>query len=114
MADSTEEWIAQMLERLLSDGARALSLDEIGEALGDRAVGADEVELLLGRLEAAGATIVDSGAEGLAPLHKRVIATAHELRAEGERPSPTKIAERSGLSARAVRVALLYADVLKG
>jgi hypothetical protein len=108
------DWIEQMVAILLPDGPRAVTLDEVGQAIGEDAVGSAEVEALLDCLESAGATIVESSASGLAPLLKTVIETARELRAEGKRPSPENVAERSGLSARAVRVALLYADVLRG
>jgi hypothetical protein len=82
--------------------------------IGDRPVGAQEVEQLIVLLEEAGATIVGTGAEDLVSLLRTVIQTAHQIRREGQAPSATSIAARSGLSARAVRVALLYADVLKG
>jgi len=98
---------------LLAGGARTLSLDEVGEALGDRAVGADEVEELLQRLESEGARIDQFVSEGLAPLLKQVIGFGRALREEGQAPSPSLIAERSGLTVREVRVALLYFDVIR-
>lgn len=100
--------------RLLPDGARTLTLDEVGEAIGDRTVSSVEVELLLSELERAGATIVESGGEDLPQLLRRVLAAAREIKAFGGSPNPTSISARSGISVRAVRVALLYADVLKG
>lgn len=103
-----------MLARLLPDGARTLTLDEVGEAIGDRATGADEVELLLSALERAGATIVEASGEGLPELLRRVLVSAREIRGLGGNPSPTSISAHSGISVRAVRVALLYADVIKG
>ncbi len=114
MRADLESWLNEIEQRLLPEGPRVLSLDEIGEAIGVDSVGSDDVEALLAHLEAAGATIVGTNDEGLAPLLKKVLLTAHRLKAEGERPSPENIAARSGLSPRAIRVALLYADVLKG
>lgn len=107
-------WLGEILSALLPDGARTVTLDEVGEALGTRVVGSAEVELLLTALEGAGATIVEPGGEGLPDLLRRVLVAAREIRLFGGTPSPTSIAERSGISVRAVRVALLYADVIKG
>ncbi len=108
------DWVAELVAALLVEGPRTLTLDEVGEAIGDRPVGSDEVERLLQALENAGATIVQPGGEGLVQLLHRVLAAAREIRTEGRSPSPTAISQRSGMSVRAVRVALLYADVIKG
>ena len=113
MADDSETWIDEVATNLLAGGARSLSLDEVGDALGDRAVGADEVEKLLQRLESHGARIDNFVSEGLAPLLKQVISFARELREQGHNPSPSLIAKTSGLTVREVRVALLYFDVIK-
>ena len=114
MSRDPKIWLKEILASLLPDGARTLTLDEVGEAIGERAVGSDEVELLLSALEQAGATIVESSGEGLPQLLRRVLAAAREIRALGGSPSPTSISAHSGISVRAVRVALLYADVIKG
>lgn len=114
MNQDREVWLSEILSRLLPDGARTLTLDEVGDAMGERAVGSDEVELLLSALEQAGATIVQAGGEGLPELLRRVLASAREIRGLGGSPSPTSISAHSGISVRAVRVALLYADVIKG
>ncbi len=113
MSESTEEWVERMVAELLPHGGRTVSLDEIGEVMGVAQVGSLEVERLISCLESAGATILASETEGLVSVLQKVIKTAQFLRKEGKRPSAENISERSGLSARAVRVALLYADVLK-
>lgn len=114
MGRKIEDVIEELVSELMAGGRRALTLEEIGEKIGHRAFGSAEVEMLFARLEQEGATIGAEEGEGLVLLLQRVIATATELRREGAGPSPTAISERSGLSVRAVRVALLYADVLKG
>lgn len=114
MKPSSEDLVRSLLAELLRDGSRSLTLDQIGEAIGDRSVGSEEVDLLLTRLEEAGVEVVGTGEEGMVSLLREVIRTAHLLRREGAAPTPTSIATRSGISVRAVRVALLYADVLKG
>lgn len=112
--DSTDVWIERVVAVLLSSGPRAVTLDEVGEAIGTRAVDAREVELLFACLEERGGSLIEEHDGALVPLLQKVLATARALRQEGEKPSPTKIAKESGLSARAVRVALLYAEVIKG
>lgn len=114
MISDSETWVDEVLRLLLPDGARTLTLDEVGEAIGGRAVGSAEVEQLLLALENAGATIAESGGAGLPDLLRRVLTAAREIRGLGGTPSPLSISERSGISVRAVRVALLYADVIKG
>lgn len=113
-----EEWLVEMLTELLGPGnqqvSRTISLDEIGLAIGEQAVSTDDIEALFVRLESRGARIGDDEEPDLKSLLRRVIQTALALRKEGQRPSPVSIAERSGLSLGAVRVALLYSEVLRG
>jgi len=109
-----EEWLARMIARLMPDEPRLVTLDEIGEVIGLETVGSDDVEALIHLLEKKGATIGDAEGQELVVLLKKVIQTAMVLRKEGKRPTPALIAQTNGLSPRAVRVALLYADVLKG
>jgi SOS response regulatory protein OraA/RecX len=106
-------WIEEVALKLLATGARTFTLDEVGEALGERAVGSEEVETLLQRLESEGAQVDSAVSDSLAPLLQKVIRYARELRAQGHAPNPRLIAERGGLSMREVRVALLYFDVIK-
>lgn len=113
MKRSLEDFVLVMVARLLPTGPRTLTLDEIGEALDGQAAGPAEIEALFDRLAQMGAEVTEQST-GLVPLLQQVIATAHGLRKEGLSPSPSSISERSGLTVRAVRVALLYADVLKG
>ncbi|GEM_PF-1905792 len=125
MQQNQDAWIKAMVELLMpslgagvpgqeAKNSPVISLDQIGEVIGGQAVDAADIERLIQTLEAKGATIADAEGQQLIPLLKSVIQTALALRKEGKTPSPLLISERSGLSARAVRVALLYADVLKG
>jgi hypothetical protein len=114
MALNRAEWLKKMTTALLPDGPRALTLDEIGEVIGTQAVGADLVEALIDHLQSLGAEVRGGEDKDLAPLLRDVLSVARTLRLEGQTLSPQKIAERSGISARAVKVALLYARVLSG
>lgn len=114
MGEENRSWIARMVVQLLPDGPRALTLDEIGDVVGTQAVGADLIEALIDHLQALGATISGQGGDDLPGLLREVIACAQKLRAEGRAPSPQNISEMTGLSVRAIRVALLYAKVLSG
>lgn len=113
MKRSLEDFLLGMLARLLPSGPRPLTLDEIGDALDGQAVGPAEIEALFLRLTQMGISVTEQDT-ALVPLLRQVIATAHALRKEGLSANPSAISERSGLSVRAIRVALLYADVLKG
>jgi hypothetical protein len=113
-----ERWLQQMLKLLFvqtgASGPRHVTLDQIGEAIGDAKVSTIEIEMLLTRLEAEGIAIGAGNDPDLKGLLRTVIQTAMDLRREGERPSPQAIAQRSSLSLGSVRVALLYSEVLRG
>ncbi len=104
-----------VLARLLaeSSGARRVTLDEVGEALGVLAVSADDVDALLTALEAAGRRVVGpEGARGVEGL-RRVIPAARQLTASlGRRPTVAELVERTGLSEAEVRRALALASVM--
>lgn len=112
-----EQWLEQMVMLLLNSSARgrpaSVSLDQIGEAIGSAQVSTVEIEMLLTRLEAEGVAIGQEDEPDLQALLRTVIQTAHALRREGLRPHPQAIAARSDLSVGAVRVALLYSEVLR-
>lgn len=90
-----------------------LTLDEVGEAVGEMPIGADGVSWLFTQLSASGMS-VQEGPAHLPELLREVLRLARELKDKGVAPSPQNIASASDISERAVRVALLYADVLRG
>lgn len=108
----SQAWVERVASDLLEAGARPISLDEIGEAIGLTWAQPGEIDRLFLLLEEAGATIVDPERDELAPSLLLVLRAARQLRAEGRSASPREIAECSGLSERRVRVALLYGEVL--
>ena len=102
--------------RSIADGlvalGRPLTLDEVAEAIGDLAIGSDEIDELLSELEAH--TRIDSEPKlGARESLGRVLSSARVLKAElGRAPVPDEIARHSGLSRESVRLALLYARTL--
>lgn len=105
-----------VLEALLalSEDRREVTLDEIGEALGARAVNAVDIEELIDTLEHAGRRVVSPSTGRGADNLRKVLETARALAAElGRRPTQAEIAAKSGLSDDAVRHALAFARVLQ-
>ena len=107
--------LAQIVESLLarSEDRREIDHDEIGDAIGDRRIDADEIDRLFTALEAAGRKVrAPQGAKGVESL-RTVLVAARALQAElGRRPSVDDIAARTALPAAAVRHALLLAKVM--
>lgn len=90
----------------------SVSLDDIGEVTSDVRVGSVEAEAILSHLESLGIEVNVGEALDLRELLIEVLRAARALRALGERASSERIAEHTGRTAREVRVALLYAEVL--
>lgn len=88
-------------------GDRSVSLDAIGTALGARQVSAQEIDALVGALEARGIRVTGpEGQRGEANLAK-VIAATRALKGElGRAPSRNEVAARAGISEDAVAQAL--------
>jgi hypothetical protein len=95
-------------------GRTRVTLDELGTAIGSRAVSQDEIDAMIEALASAGH---DVGGEstGKATDHLRsVLATARALAPGlGRNPSPAEIAEHAGISIDAVRHALALAKVMQ-
>lgn len=98
-----------LLRRLLdeSEDKRELSLDDVGRAIGDRAVTHDEIDALLAELEGAGRT-VSGPRPGAAGEHlRKVLPAARALGSKlGRRPTVDELAHETGISADEVRAAL--------
>jgi hypothetical protein len=102
-----------VLGELLRRPEREISLDTIVEALGTRAVTADEIGELLDELESAGRSIGSEQTSARQSL-VAVLGSARTLRDKlGRSPTSHEIAEHSGLSPDAVRLALLFARILQ-
>jgi hypothetical protein len=106
--------LLHVAQSLTSRAAKALTLDEIAEALGTLAVSADEIDALFSWLEAQGKTVGEPSGLGAAAALRDVLAVARALRSElGRPPHPREIAERSTLSIEVVQRALLFARILQ-
>lgn len=104
-----------VLERLVAGATRgAVTLDDIGDALGTSAVSTDDIERLFHALEARGLGIVGPEGGGGEARLGRVVQVARALRTElGRVPSVEEIAQRSGLEIEVVRHALALARVVQ-
>lgn len=110
--------LQEVVERLLEESAAAgtdqISLDQIGDAIGARAVSTLDVDFVIDALEQAG-RVVAAGDKprGEEHLH-RVIRSIRELSAKlGRRPSPLEIAEHAGLSQSDVSHALQLTRIMQ-
>ncbi|HXS16920.1 MAG TPA: hypothetical protein VN764_07015 [Polyangiaceae bacterium] len=99
--------------RLRERPSRTITLDELGDAVGARAITAAQIEALIVSLEEAGVTIGGDEQPDLKQLLKTVVQTALDLRRRGERAHAASIAAASGLSPAAVKIALLYSEVIR-
>lgn len=99
---------------LASERSKTVTLDAIGEAIGTKAVGTEEVDAIVSALEARGRKVLaPEGQRGEGHL-RDVIAAARALKSElGRTPSAKEIAARSGLDERDVRHALELAKVMQ-
>lgn len=103
-----------IVDRLLASEGDVIDLDVLGQALGAARVSYEEIDAMIEALERAGRTVGDPSAEPPSRALPRVLGSARALRAElGRTPSVDEIAERAGLTPRAVRTALAYAQVLQ-
>lgn len=107
--------IAEVLEALLSGSAPGseLSLDSVGEAVGSRAVTAEEIAWLIDRLEAEGRSVGGPPSPSQIGALTRVLGSARSLRASlGRAATVAEIAEGTGMSEAEVRRALLLGKVM--
>jgi uncharacterized protein YidB (DUF937 family) len=107
--------VREVLDLLLAGSAPGaeLTLDAVGDALGDRPVTPDEIGWLLDELEAAGRRVGDAPRASAVAALGDVLASARALRQELGRPARVdELSARSGLSEGEVRRALLFARVM--
>lgn len=113
MADVVSELFDVIWARLSERAARFITLDELGDVVGARTITAAQIEALIAALEEAGVTIGGDQQPDLKQLLKTVVQTALDLRRRGERAHAAAIAQASGLSPSAVKIALLYSEVIQ-
>lgn len=84
-----------------------VDLNDIAEVVGTRAVGFEDVEHIVDRLEAAGLRVGDPLDSRDVASMRRIIVTAHRLRGElGRTPTVPELAAATGHPDHAVRRAL--------
>jgi hypothetical protein len=108
--------LARVVDGLLADKApkSAIELDAIGEAIGARAVGSDEIDAILSLIERRGFRIVTRAGGGGEAALKTVLTAARALKSElGRVPSPAEIAERTKLPLIDVQHALSLARIMQ-
>ncbi len=113
MADIVRQLYDLVLAQLSQKSSRSITLDELGDAVGTRSITAAQIEALIVALEEAGVTVGGDQQPDLKQLLKTVVQTALVLRRQGERPTAATIARASGLSSSAVKIALLYSEVIR-
>ncbi len=105
--------LQQVVDELLRRPERALSLDVIADAIGAMVITSDEIGLILDELEASGRAIAEGPIAARESLTK-VLHSARRLKnVLGRSPNSSEIAADSGLSVEAVRLALLFAQMLQ-
>lgn len=103
-----------MLQALLALSDTDVSLDQIGETIGARAISTDEIEQLFTALEARGRRIVGPEGGGNEQRLKLVVHAARALVAElGRRPTAREVAARAGLELVQVQHALALLQVMQ-
>jgi biotin operon repressor len=105
--------LQDIVNTLLAAGGDDLSLNELADALGNRSVSYAEVEEMIEQLERGGIELESPEPADLPAELRQVILSARTLTGElGHAPTPSEIADRSGLPETIVRRALVYARVL--
>lgn len=108
--------LALIVEQLLRDSEATgqVSLDQIGDAIGVRAISYVEVDAVISALENAGRTI-EAGEKPRGEEHLQIIVRSiRELSVElGRRPTQPELAERTGLTRAEISHALQLARIMQ-
>ena len=108
--------LEQVVEQLLrdSEASGVVSLDQIGDAIGTRAVSYVDVDAVIGALEVAGRA-VEAGAKPRGEDHlQRIVGSIRELSAQlGRRPTQPEIIAHTGLTQAEVSHALQLARIMQ-
>ncbi len=105
-----------IVDRLLAASAESgeVQLDEVGAAIGARAVTAPEIEAIIDALDAAGRKLVGPDGGAGEDRLKAVVAAARTLGpALGRKPTVAEIAAHAGISEADVRHALALVKVMQ-
>jgi hypothetical protein len=109
-----QELVNLVVQLVKTRDPAAISLDELGELVGDRIISSAQIDLLIHAIEETGILVATGVQVDVQGLLRTVIQTALSLRGQGKGIGAKSIAELSGLSVGAVQLALRYADVLRG
>jgi hypothetical protein len=111
-----EENLVEFAERvglsLSSERGIRVTLDEVAEALGERASDTAAVSALLDYLESRGVDVDTGPSPDLIQVLRNVLHVARSERSRGVKVQVASIASKLQVEPRLVRVALLYAEVL--
>lgn len=108
--------LQSILDALLqaSTASGEVRLDELGDAIGARAITSPEIDAMITALETAGRKVVGPAGGAGEDRLKAVVATARTLGPElGRKPTVAEIAARAGLTADEVRHALALLKVMQ-
>jgi len=109
-----QEVVERLLHESAATGTDQISLDQIGDAIGARAVSTSDVDSVIEALEQAG-RVVAAGDQPRGEEHLHlVIRSIRELSAKlGRRPSQLEIAQHAGLSQTDVSHALQLTRIMQ-
>lgn len=113
--DKLPSSLASVYQHLLetSTSERTVSLNAIGDALGDRAVSVTEIESLFVALEGAGRQITHDSGIGAEAKLKRVVHAVRALRKSNRQPHLPTVAAQAGLDEADVLSALALLRVMQ-
>jgi hypothetical protein len=101
--------LREVFDAIMAAHPDGLSLNVLSEELATRSVTYADIEEIIGAIEEAGVDLDGPEPPARPEELARVLTAARALAAEtGKRPSPDEIAERTGLTAAAVRRSLRF------
>jgi methylmalonyl-CoA mutase N-terminal domain/subunit len=109
----SESRVERWFQALKARGQASVSIDEVGEAIGNDLATTEDIDALFSALEALGIAIRVDGSATPPVLLRAVLSCARSLKDKGERPTAENVARTLGKSLGEVRSALLYAQVLQ-
>jgi hypothetical protein len=106
------EPVRAVLESLLSRRQRAITLDELGDAIGAMSITGEEIGALIDALEGEGCSVAaEPGGDGAKAL-RQVLDVARTMKASGRTPTAADIASATGLPLPRVHHALALARIM--